>query len=163
MILLEDLIRQYLETLFLRNKILACGLFRITRNTDLELAEEEADDLLEAIRDLVDQRRFGDVVRLEFASGVNRMLVDFLARHLEVRPFQIYKIRGPLAFSQMLPFYGVTGSASSCRRSTPVSPTSAAWKACFRPSAPRTGCSTTRTTVFVPCWNLSDRPARTRT
>ena len=55
----------------------------------------------------MDQRRFGDVVRLEFASGVNRMLVDFLARHLEVRPFQIYKIRGPLAFSQMLPFYGV--------------------------------------------------------
>ena len=106
-ILLEDLIRQYLETLFYGNKILACGLFRITRNTDLELAEEEADDLLEAIRDLVDQRRFGDVVRLEFASGVNRMLVDFLARHLEVRPFQIYKIRGPLAFSQMLPFYGV--------------------------------------------------------
>ena len=106
-ILLEDLIRQYLETLFYGNKILACGLFRITRNTDLELAEEEADDLLEAIKDLVDQRRFGDVVRLEFASGVNRMLVDFLARHLEVRPFQIYKIRGPLAFSQMLPFYDV--------------------------------------------------------
>lgn len=104
-ILLEDLVRQYIETLFFGNQVLACGLFRLTRNTDLELAEEEADDLLEAVKDLVDQRRFGDVVRLEVASGISRVLVDFLVSHLEVQPFQIYKKRGPLAFSQMLRLY----------------------------------------------------------
>ena len=156
-ILLEDLIRQYLETLFYGNKILACGLFRITRNTDLELAEEEADDLLEAIRDLVDQRRFGDVVRLEFASGVNRMLVDFSGAASGGEAVSNLQDPGALAFPRCCCFTAWTGLASSCRRSTPVSPTSAAWKVCFRPSA-LTGCSTTRTTVFVPCWNLSDRP-----
>ena len=85
-VLLEDLMAQYLDLLFPGHTVVSSALFRITRNTDLEIEEDEADDLLEAVRDLVEQRRFGDVVRLEIAHKASRELVDFLARRLRLQP-----------------------------------------------------------------------------
>ncbi len=101
-VLLEDLIKEHLNILFTGNTITNAGLFRITRNTDMEIEEDEADDLLEAVRDLVDQRRFGDVVRLEVSSGNSLAMPAFRARHLSLRPFQIYKTKGPLGFSDLI-------------------------------------------------------------
>ena len=106
-LLLEDLIAEYLDALFPGNEVVCAGLFRITRNTDIGIDEDEADDLLEAVRDLVEQRRFGNVVRLEIAHGTARELSSFLTERLEMQPFQIYRIKGPLAFSQLMALYGV--------------------------------------------------------
>ena len=106
-ILLEDLIAEYLGALFPGNTVVNAGLFRITRNTDVEIEEDEADDLLEAVKDLVEQRRFGDVVRLEIAHKASRELVDFLARRLRLQPFQIYRIKGPMGFSEFMTLYNV--------------------------------------------------------
>lgn len=106
-LLLEDLMAQYLELLFPGHTVVSSALFRITRNTDLEIEEDEADDLLEAVRDLVEQRRFGDVVRLEIAHKASRELVDFLARRLRLQPFQIYRIKGPMGFSEFMTLYNV--------------------------------------------------------
>lgn len=106
-LLMEDLIREYLETLFPGNTVLSSGLFRITRNTDVEIEEDEADDLLEAVKDLVEQRRFGDVVRLEIAHGTSLELSEFLIKRLNLLPFQVYKVKGPLAFSDLMTLYGV--------------------------------------------------------
>ncbi len=102
-----DLIKHHLSTLFSGHEIVAIGSFRITRNTDIEIEEDEAHDLLEAIRDLVDQRRFGDVVRLEVSEDTPVDLRRFLMEHLEVRPFQVYRIKGPMAFSEMMELYGL--------------------------------------------------------
>lgn len=106
-LLVEDLIREYLETLFPGNEVLNAALFRITRNTDIEIEEDEASDLLEAIKDLVDQRRFGHIIRLEIAHGSSPDLVSFLTEHLKLQPFQIYRVKGPLAFSDMQQLYGI--------------------------------------------------------
>ncbi len=70
LILSEDLIANRLETLFPGYRVITSGLFRITRNTDGEIEEDEADDLLAAVRDYVEQRRFGSVVRLEIERGM---------------------------------------------------------------------------------------------
>lgn len=106
-LLLEDLIAEYLPSLFPGNTVVSSGKFRITRNTDVEIEEDEADDLLEAVKDLVDQRRFGDVVRLEVANSMARDLSAFLTEHLGIRPFQIYRVKGPLAFSELIALYGL--------------------------------------------------------
>ena len=101
-VLVEDLIEECMERLFPGYKVNACGQFRITRNTDGEIEEDEADDLLAAVRDYVDQRRFGDIVRLEMGRGMPVRLADLLIEHLEVKPHQIYKQKLPLAFSEFM-------------------------------------------------------------
>ena len=66
---IEDVIHEHLAELFPGNEVISASLFRITRNTDLEIEEDDADDLLEAVKEFVDLRRFGDIVRLELARG----------------------------------------------------------------------------------------------
>ncbi len=102
-ILLEDLIAEYLGALFPGNTVVNAGLFRITRNTDVEIEEDEADDLLEAVKDLVEQRRFGDVVRLEIAHGTAKELSAFLTERLGMQPFQIYRVKGRWPFPNSCP------------------------------------------------------------
>ncbi len=106
-LLMEDLVYEYLGALFPGHTVINAGLFRITRNTDVEIEEDEADDLLEAVKDLVEQRRFGDVVRLEIARGTAAELSAFLIKRLGVQPFQVYKIKSPLGFSDFMALYGV--------------------------------------------------------
>ncbi len=106
-IFIDDLIKVHLQSLFAGHELMAVGFFRITRNTDIEIEEDEADDLLEAIRDLVNQRRFGDVVRLEISEDTPADLRRFLMEHLEVLPYQVYRIKGPMAFSEMMELYGL--------------------------------------------------------
>lgn len=101
-VLVEDLIEECMERLFPGYKVNASGQFRITRNTDGEIEEDEADDLLAAVRDYVDQRRFGDIVRVEMGRGMPVRLADLLIEHLEVKPHQIYKQKIPLAFSEFM-------------------------------------------------------------
>ncbi len=101
-VLVEDLIDGCMGKLFPGYKVNASGQFRITRNTDGEIEEDEADDLLAAVRDYVDQRRFGDIVRLEMGRGMPVRLADILIEHLEVKPHQIYKQKIPLAFSDFM-------------------------------------------------------------
>ena len=106
-VLLENLIEENLESLFPGFRVLSYGLFRLTRNTDFEIEEDEADDLLDAVKDLIDQRRFGDVVRLETTHGMSADLTDFLIKKLHLKPVQVYKTKGPLAFADMIGLYGI--------------------------------------------------------
>lgn len=106
-IMVEDLITARMEKLFPGYRVRSQGLFRITRNTDGEIEEDEADDLLVAVRDYVEQRRFGSVVRLELERGMPQCLQDFLIKHLGMRPYQIYKSKMPLAFSEFMGLAGI--------------------------------------------------------
>ncbi len=118
----DDLIEQHLQSLFPGHEIVASGMFRITRNTDIEIEEDEADDLLDAIRDLVDQRRFGDVVRLEVSEETPAELRAFLMERLELLPFQVYRIKGALAFSEMMELYGLHRPGLKDENLTPTMP-----------------------------------------
>lgn len=104
---LEEVIYRNLSTLFPGFHVVAAATFRLTRNTDLDIETDEAADLLEAIRDLVGQRRFGEVVRLEISHGASKSLLHFLVKKLELLPFQIYKIKGPLAAAELMELYKV--------------------------------------------------------
>ncbi|MDO4936742.1 MAG: polyphosphate kinase 1 [Sutterellaceae bacterium] len=101
-VLMEDLISHRMGMLFPGYSVKNFGMFRVTRNTDGEIEEDEADDLLSAVRDYVEQRRFGSIVRLELLRGMPVALQEFLIRHLDLQPAQIYKSKMPLAFSEFI-------------------------------------------------------------
>lgn len=95
-ILLEDIIRANVEKLFPGMKLIDSFAFRITRNADLELEEEEAGDLLTLIEEEVKKRRLGILVRLEVDKKMPDKLLNYLKTILEAEPNEIYKIDGPL-------------------------------------------------------------------
>ncbi len=101
-VLIEDLVEERMHRLFPGFEVKAVGQFRVTRNTDVEIEEDEADDLLAAVRDYVDQRRFGDIIRVEMGRGIPVRLSDLLIEYLEIKPHQIYKQKMPLAFSAFM-------------------------------------------------------------
>lgn len=106
-ILMEDLINQHLGMLFPGLDVLNASTFRITRNADVEIEEDEAHDLLEAVEDYVEKRSFGEVIRLEIKTGMPSEMYKFLMRRFGLAPFQIYKSKIPLAFTDFLRLYDV--------------------------------------------------------
>jgi len=96
LVFLEEIIKKYIQTLFAGHRILAIGCYRITRNADLSLDEEGAEDLLEAIEQSIKQRKWGEVVRLEYEKGLHALLLKRLIEELEVPEGGVYEINGPL-------------------------------------------------------------------
>ena len=99
---LEDLISHNLTALFPSYEIVESHYFRITRNADMEIEADEADDLLEAIEATVRRRRFGFVVRLTMGSDIPDHIRFLLAKNLEVSPDDIYEAKGPLGNSGLM-------------------------------------------------------------
>lgn len=106
-ILLEDIIKANAEKLFSGMRMIDCFAFRITRNADLELEEEEAADLLTLIEEEVKKRRLGILVRLEIDKKMPDNLLKFLVNILEVEPNEIYRIDGPLNLGDMMSMYKI--------------------------------------------------------
>ncbi len=100
-VFLEEIIAANLTTLFPGSQILEACPFRVTRNADMEIAEDEASDLLETIEAGVRQRRFGRVVRLEVPENMPQHLLDLLKGHLNIDRTDIYQSPGPLGLSQL--------------------------------------------------------------
>ncbi|MDH3745317.1 MAG: polyphosphate kinase 1 [Acidobacteriota bacterium] len=98
---MEDVIAANLERLFPGLKVKAAYPFRVTRDADQELEEDEAADLLTAMAEIVEQRRFGSVVRLEVNEGLPERIRDILLEHLGVVPYQVYSHRGPIGVSSL--------------------------------------------------------------
>jgi polyphosphate kinase len=95
-ILLEDIIRANVHKLFPGMHMTECYSFRITRNADLELEEEEADDLLTLIEEEVKKRRLGILVRIEVDEQMPEGILNYLKEDLELNHTEIYKVNGPL-------------------------------------------------------------------
>jgi len=106
-ILLEEIIKANAEKLFSGMRVIDCFSFRITRNADLELEEEEAADLLTLIEEEVKKRRLGILVRLEVDKKMPESLLHFLANILETESNEIYKIDGPLNLGDMMALYKI--------------------------------------------------------
>lgn len=98
---LEDLMTANLDMLFPGLTVTAASAFRVTRNSDMEIAEEEASDLLETVEDVVRQRRFGPVVRLDVVDTMPEHVRNLLMGHLELAEEDVYVLRAPLGMKEL--------------------------------------------------------------
>ncbi len=102
---LGSLIKRNLHLLFPAMEIIEAHRFRVTRDTDLELQEDEADDLLQVIEETIKQRRFGTVVRLEVESTMPDFMIDTLVENLQITRNDVHIIDGPLGLSDVMKLY----------------------------------------------------------
>ncbi|MBZ9752478.1 polyphosphate kinase 1 [Deinococcus sp. HMF7620] len=101
-LLLEDVIAAHIEELFKGREVLAAHAFRVTRNTDYEFEEEEAEDLLATIEDGLRRRRFGSAVRLEVMRDTPPALITFLQERLRLDSEDIFTLEGPLGTADLM-------------------------------------------------------------
>ncbi|MEM8860241.1 MAG: polyphosphate kinase 1, partial [Chloroflexota bacterium] len=104
---LEDVITANLGRLFPGMIIEEAHAFRVTRNSDIELQEDEADDLLATMEENLRKRPFGFVVRLEIASSCPERIRELLTTNLEANSLDVYTIDGPLGMSSMFQLMGI--------------------------------------------------------
>lgn len=102
---LGDFIKANLDMLFPGMEIIDAHRFRITRDTDIELQEDEADDLLSVIEENIRQRRFGSVVRLEVAEEMPEFMLDTLMENLQITKQDVQSFNGPLGLSNVMALY----------------------------------------------------------
>jgi polyphosphate kinase len=105
-VLLEDVIAKHAAQLFPGMPIEGCWPFRVTRNWDLSIDEEEAEDLLVTIEREVRRRDRGGAVRLEIAASAAQPMVDYLVRALKLGAPDVYRPEGPLNIPDLLPLLG---------------------------------------------------------
>ena len=108
-ILLEEMIERNMPSLFLNYDIVASHPFRIMRNADLTIDEEEAVDLLEEIQKQLKKRQWGEAIRLEIEDKVDKRLLKLLRRELEISSQDIFEINGPLDLTFLMKMYGLEG------------------------------------------------------
>lgn len=101
---LEQVIAQHLETLFVGMRVLEYFIFRVTRDADIDIQEEEADDLLLAIQQELRKRRFGSVVRIEVENHAPDILRQKLQEELNLAPENIYGVEGLLNLRDLMTF-----------------------------------------------------------
>ena len=108
-ILLEEIIERNIQSLFLNYDIITAHPFRIMRNADLSIDEEEAEDLLVEIEKQLKKRQWGEVIRLEVEEKVDKRLLKILKRELNLHSADIFEIAGPLDLTFLMKMYGLDG------------------------------------------------------
>lgn len=96
-VLLEDLVADNLDLLFPGMKVRDVHLFRITRDADIEITTDEAEDLLTAIEESVETRRVGSPIRLEVDNDMPEKMVDLFATKLGLHPLMVFRSHAPLS------------------------------------------------------------------
>jgi len=104
---LGDLIRVNLDMLFQGLEVVEAHRFRITRDTDIELQEDEADDLLRVIEENIRQRRFGSVVRIEVTSNMPEFMLETLMENLRLTREDVHIFDGPIGLSDVMTLYNL--------------------------------------------------------
>ncbi|HET6977120.1 MAG TPA: polyphosphate kinase 1 [Pyrinomonadaceae bacterium] len=102
---LGSLVAANMDALFPNMRTGKCHLFRVTRDADFEIKEDEAGDLLRTMQKHVRRMRFGDAVRLEVAASMPREMVSSLSRSLELGPEDVYSIDGPFNIPDLMQLY----------------------------------------------------------
>ena len=108
-ILLEEIIERNIQKLFLNYDIVCAHPFRIMRNADLSIEEDEAEDLLKEIEKQLKKRQWGQAIRLEVEKGMDRRLLEIIERELSITQDDIYWIDGPLDLTFLMKMYGLPG------------------------------------------------------
>lgn len=108
-IFLEEIIERNIEKLFLNYDVLCIHPFRIMRNADLSIGEDEAEDLLKEIEKQLKKRQWGEAIRLEVEDGIDKGLLKIIRKELKISEEDIYNINGPLDLTVLMKLYGVEG------------------------------------------------------
>ena len=108
-IFLEEIIERNIEKLFLNYDVLCIHPFRIMRNADLSIGEDEAEDLLKEIEKQLKKRQWGEAIRLEVEEGVDKQLLKIVRKELNIAEDDIYYINGPLDLTVLMKLYGMDG------------------------------------------------------
>lgn len=108
-ILLEQIIERNIGILFSNYKVLCAYPYRIMRNADLTIDEDEASDLLKEIENKLKMRQWGEVIRLEIEEKVDKKLLKFLKTELKVSDEDIFQIAGPIDLTFLMKMYGIDG------------------------------------------------------
>lgn len=108
-ILLEEIIERNISRLFLNYNVVCAHPYRIMRNADLSIDEDEAADLLKEIQRQIKRRQWGEVIRLEVEKDMDSRLLKLLKKELNVKTDDIYKINGPLDLTFLMKMYAMEG------------------------------------------------------
>ncbi len=120
--LLEDVIVAHLDRLFPGMSVGHADLFRVTRNADLALEEDEADDLMVALELELRRRRFGRALRIEIAPGMAPDLLALLLDQLELEDSKVYETDAPLGLGDLWFLYGLDRPDLKVDSWSPVTP-----------------------------------------
>ena len=101
-VMVEDLVRFHLGDLFPRETVTGTALFRLTRNTDIAVDEEDASDLIDDMKEVLTARRFSATVRLQLRAGAPRDIVRLVQELTGTGPAQLYRVPGPLALAEFM-------------------------------------------------------------
>ena len=104
-LLLDELISAHLGPMFRGYTILDHAAFRVTRNSNLYMEEEESRSILESVREELHNRRKGDVVRLEIEAGADDHITDALRTNFELEPWQVFRTDAPVNLSRLMDIY----------------------------------------------------------
>ncbi len=99
---LEQLVTANLELLFPNVEIVEAATFRVTRNAEVRRDEEVAEDLIEMVEEVLEERRFAGIVRLEVDDGASDRILDILTTELDVSDREVYRVPPPLDFSDAM-------------------------------------------------------------
>ena len=102
-VFLSSVIHAYVDELFPGMEASGCYQFRVTRNSDLLVDEQEAEDLLEELEDSLEQRQWGDTVRLEIAHNCPSEMEHFLMEMLSLNEADVYRCNGPVNLMRLMP------------------------------------------------------------
>ncbi|HEU4435674.1 MAG TPA: hypothetical protein VFR51_19975, partial [Pyrinomonadaceae bacterium] len=121
-VLLDEIIEANIAALFPGMHPGSCHRFRVTRDADIEIREEEAEDLLSMIQMELRQRRFGTPVRLEVSPSMPREMIEYLMESLGLEAQDIYVFDGPLNVQDLMALYDVDRPDLKDDTFTPVLP-----------------------------------------
>lgn len=108
-ILLENVIEHYLDVLFLNHEIICSAPYRIMRNADLSIDEDDAEDLLKEIEKSLKMRQWGEVIKFEYEERMDKRLVKYLKKQFKVHSCNMYAFNGPLDLTFLMKCYGIEG------------------------------------------------------
>ena len=108
-ILLENVIDHYLDVLFLNHEIICSAPYRIMRNADLSIDEDDAEDLLKEIEKSLKMRQWGEVIKFEYEERMDKRLVKYLKKQFKVHSCDMYAFNGPLDLTFLMKCYGIEG------------------------------------------------------
>ena len=108
-ILLEEIIERNIGQLFLNYDVVCAHPYRVMRNADLTIDEDEAADLLKEIQKQLKKRQWGEVIRLEIEDKIDKRLLKILKKEFAVKDADIFEISGPLDLTFLMKLYGMEG------------------------------------------------------
>jgi polyphosphate kinase len=111
-ILLDELIEAHIGPMFRGYSILDCVPFRVTRNSNLYMQEEESRSVLESVAEELHNRRKGDVVRMEIDANADEEITERLRTNFELEPWQVFRTSAPVNLSRLMSLYGAVKDAA---------------------------------------------------